>query len=270
MDVSLHSAQHLAGLEQFIVVGTLAGYLGVPVSTVNDWRVNRKGPAVYRFGNHVMFAISDVTASIEQQRDPAPPDGVPRASSAPGTASSSEAAPRGRGVDRTSWERTMDKECRMTVSMRVMSAGNGYRYLLKTVAAADGNRDLTTPLTRYYHEKGTPPGYWLGCGIPGLGAGQLAPGAEVTEMQLRLLLGLGRDPVTGDPLGKAWPAYRSAAERIEVRIDTLPDGLGVGEAVTRIEAEEKSRGRRRPVAGSDYTFSVPKSVSTLWAGRDGS
>ena len=44
----------------------------------------------------------------------------------------------------------------------------------------------------------------------------------------------------------------------------------MGEAVTRIEAEEKSRGRPRAVAGSDYTSSVPKSVSTLWAGRDGS
>ena len=62
------------------------------------------------------------------------------------------------------------------------------------------------------------------------------------------------------------------AERIEERIRTLPDGLGVGEraeAVTRIEAEEKTRGRRRAVAGFDYTFSVPKSVSTLWAVADG-
>lgn len=44
----------------------------------------------------------------------------------------------------------------MTVSMRVMSAGDGYKYLLKTVAAADGNRPLSTPLTRYYMEEGTP------------------------------------------------------------------------------------------------------------------
>ncbi len=43
----------------------------------------------------------------------------------------------------------------MTVSMRVMSAGDGYKYLLKTVAAADGNRPLSTPLTRYYMEEGT-------------------------------------------------------------------------------------------------------------------
>ena len=49
----------------------------------------------------------------------------------------------------------------MTESMRVMSAGDGYKYLLKSVAAGDGNRDLVTPLTRYYAETGTPPGFWL-------------------------------------------------------------------------------------------------------------
>src|SRR5699024_11408120 len=36
----------------------------------------------------------------------------------------------------------------VTVSMRVMSAGDGYKYLLRTVAAADGDRSLSTPLTR--------------------------------------------------------------------------------------------------------------------------
>lgn len=33
--------------------------------------------------------------------------------------------------------------------MRVMSAGDGYKYLLRTVAAGDGDRSLSTPLTRY-------------------------------------------------------------------------------------------------------------------------
>ncbi|GEM_PF-2441021 len=44
----------------------------------------------------------------------------------------------------------------MTVSMRVMSAGDGYKYLLRSVAVADGDRSLSTPLTRYYAEEGTP------------------------------------------------------------------------------------------------------------------
>jgi conjugative relaxase-like TrwC/TraI family protein len=156
--------------------------------------------------------------------------------------------------------------------MRVMSAGDGYRYLLKTVAAGDGNRDLTTPLTRYYQEKGTPPGFWIGSGVHGLGHGELMPGAEVTEEQLRLLLGSGRDPVTGEPLGKPWLKFKGAAERIDARVEQLPDELGVGgraEAITLIEAEENARDRRRAVAGFDYTFSVPKSVSILWAVADG-
>ena len=59
-------------------------------------------------------------------------------------------------------------EVSMTVSMRVMSAGDGYKYLLKTVVAADGNRPLSTPLTRYYMEEGTPPGRWLGAGVAAL------------------------------------------------------------------------------------------------------
>ena len=64
--------------------------------------------------------------------------------------------------------------------MRVMSAGDGFRYLLKTVADGDGNRSLGTPLTRYYQEKGTPLGYWLGSGIAGLGDRELAVSAEVS------------------------------------------------------------------------------------------
>lgn len=59
------------GLEPMIDVVTLAAYLGVPVSTIYDWRTNRNGPPAYRFGKHVMFAVSDVKAWVEQQRDPA-------------------------------------------------------------------------------------------------------------------------------------------------------------------------------------------------------
>jgi len=38
-----------------------------------------------------------------------------------------------------------------------------------------------------------------------------------------------------------------------------------GDAVAQIEVEETERGMRRAVAGSDFTFSVPKSASALWA-----
>lgn len=75
----------------------------------------------------------------------------------------------------------------MTVSMRVMSAGDGYEYLLRTVAAGDGDRSLSTPLTRYYTEEGTPPGFWMGSGLPYLGGGELTEGGRVSEAQLQLL-----------------------------------------------------------------------------------
>ena len=159
----------------------------------------------------------------------------------------------------------------MTVSMRVMSAGDGYKYLLRTIAAADGDRSLSTPLTRYYTEEGTPPGTWMGSALHGFGDGQIVLGDEVSESQLQLLIGMGRDPVSGDPLGRAFPRYVSVADRIEKRVADLDPGLGMGERaeqIGQIEAEEIERGNRRAVAGFDYTFSVPKSVSVLWGVAD--
>lgn len=158
----------------------------------------------------------------------------------------------------------------VTVSMRVMSAGDGYRYLLRSVAAGDGDRSLSTPLTRYYAEKGTPPGFWLGGGVPSLAGGRIRSGAPVAEAQLQLLIGMGRDPVTGESLGRAFPVYRTVAERVAARVADLDPEIGVEleAAVAAIEAEETARGTRRAVAGYDYTFSVPKSVSVLWAVAD--
>nr|WP_205629595.1 MobF family relaxase [Jiangella muralis] len=159
----------------------------------------------------------------------------------------------------------------MTVSMRVVSAGDGYRYLLKSVAAGDGDRDLSTPLTRYYAETGAPPGRWIGNAMPDLGSGELASGDVVTEQQLGLLLGTGHDPVTGNPLGRAFPTYATRSERVHARIAALDPDISGDEraaAVTLIEAEETARGQRRAVAGYDFTFSVPKSVSALWAVAD--
>ena len=129
----------------------------------------------------------------------------------------------------------------VTVSMRVMSAGDGYKYLLRTVAAGDGNRSLSTPLTRYYSASGTPPGRWMGDGLRGIGACGIGAGDEVTESHLQLLIGQGRDPVTGEALGRAYPVYGS-----------VPD------------AREAVGARRRAVAGYDFTLSIPKSASVLW------
>lgn len=128
----------------------------------------------------------------------------------------------------------------MTVSMKKMSAGDGYRYLMESVAAGDGDRSMATPLTRYYAETGTPPGRWLGSGVATLGsdaAGRLRVGDIVTEAQMARLAGKGIDPITGEKLGRAYPGYEP--------------GSG-----------------KTAVAGYDFTFSLPKSASILWAVAD--
>lgn len=159
----------------------------------------------------------------------------------------------------------------VTVSIRRISAGSGYQYLLRSVAAGDGNRAMSTPLTRYYTEVGTPPGRWMGSGLAALGRGQLRPGMPVSEAQLALLMGMGRDPVSGDQLGLAYPAYTKLATRIENRVasldpDMAPDDRAI--EVARIEAEETAAGMRHAVAGYDLTFSATKSVSILWGLAD--
>lgn len=159
----------------------------------------------------------------------------------------------------------------MTVSLRRMSAGSGYQYLLRSVAAGDGSRALSTPLTRYYSEVGTPPGRWLGSGVRALGSGELAAGMPVTEEQLALLIGMGRDPITGEQLGRAYPTYKRLADRIDERVAALDPEMTQEDCAaetSRIEAEETAAGMRQAVAGFDLTFSVPKSVSVLWAVAD--
>lgn len=159
----------------------------------------------------------------------------------------------------------------MTVSLRKMSPGHGCDYLLKSVVVGDGNRALRTPMTRYYSEAGTPPGVWLGSGVREFGAGQLTAGAEVTPSQLELLLVHGRDPITGEQLGRGYPTYPSIQERIDKRIAGLDATLTTearADAVTRITHEENARGPKTAVSGFDLTFSVPKSVSVLWGLAD--
>jgi conjugative relaxase-like TrwC/TraI family protein len=90
-------------------------------------------------------------------------------------------------------------------------------------------------------------------------------------VQLQLLIGFGCDPLTGDALGRAYPQYATLRERIDARVAQLDAALLDADrstAVQQIEIEESARETRRAVAGFDYTFSVPKSVSVLWGLAD--
>lgn len=60
----------------------------------------------------------------------------------------------------------------MVMTIRVMSSGKGYEYLLKSVVVGDGDREMSSPLTRYYTETGNPPGTWVGTGLMSLDDGR--------------------------------------------------------------------------------------------------
>ena len=122
--------------------------------------------------------------------------------------------------------------------MRVMSAGEGYRYLLSSVAAGDGHRSLTTPLIRYYTEKGCPPGSWLGTGVHGLGTRnqRIEVGKTVTEDHLRRLLGQGRDPITGEALGLPYFRHKTVEQRIAARVEHLAPDLDADDRATAVTA----------------------------------
>ncbi|WP_293770094.1 MobF family relaxase [Sporichthya sp.] len=62
--------------------------------------------------------------------------------------------------------------------------------------------------------------------------------------------------------------FKTIAERTAARAARLPADLPEAEragAVAEIEAQEAGRRTRSAVAGYDLTFTVPKSVSVLWA-----
>lgn len=44
-------------LEPLMSIDDLAAYLGVPVTTIYDWRVSGKGPCAIRVGRHLKFAV---------------------------------------------------------------------------------------------------------------------------------------------------------------------------------------------------------------------
>jgi len=158
------------------------------------------------------------------------------------------------------------------ISITELHGADAWRYLMESVTDGEGDLREADAITRYFTEAGTPPGRWLGSGLAGLARGAGLPaGSTVTGEQLDLLLGQGRDPVTGDKLGQGFRQPPSYSERVAARTRALPPeltGRQRAAAIERIRDEERRRRMRRAVAGFDYVFSPPKSVSALWAVAD--
>ncbi|MFI1576425.1 relaxase domain-containing protein (plasmid) [Streptomyces anulatus] len=129
----------------------------------------------------------------------------------------------------------------MTVDIRVVRAGQMYRYYLRQTVVGDGRRPARTPMRAAQEQAGVPAGRWMGRGLAALG---LAPGEDVTEEQLRNLYGeRGRHPY---------------ADRIEA------DQLAAGDSPEKA-FKAGALGRRVMVTGVDFVFRPQPSIYLLWA-----
>ena len=79
------------------------------------------------------------------------------------------------------------------MSLHKLTAGSGYDYLTRQVAALDATDNGHTGLASYYTERGESPGVWVGSGMEGIDG--LDVGDPVTAEQMRALFGCGLHPL---------------------------------------------------------------------------
>lgn len=112
------------------------------------------------------------------------------------------------------------------MSIRVVNAGDGYAYLLRSVATNDERTDSKTRLGDYYDAKGTPPGRWFGSGLEALHSDGARNGRTVTEDQMAALYGEGLHPdademiragasVKDTQLGRKFPLYTGGNDMLK-------------------------------------------------------
>ncbi|HEY7583071.1 MAG TPA: helix-turn-helix domain-containing protein [Acidimicrobiia bacterium] len=59
--------------DRLLSVTELADYLGVPVTTLYQWRYRREGPPGFRVGRHIRYRWQDIQDWIEGQLQDAGP-----------------------------------------------------------------------------------------------------------------------------------------------------------------------------------------------------
>jgi conjugative relaxase-like TrwC/TraI family protein len=79
------------------------------------------------------------------------------------------------------------------MSIHKLSAGSGYDYLTRQVAALDATGKGHVGLASYYTERGETPGSWIGSGLAGIDG--LSAGDAVSAEQMRSLFGAGMHPL---------------------------------------------------------------------------
>jgi hypothetical protein len=84
------------------------------------------------------------------------------------------------------------------MSIHKLTAGSGYDYLTRQVAAFDATAKGHIGLASYYAERGESPGAWIGSGMAGIDG--LNAGDAVTAEQMRSLFSAGMHPLAAQRL----------------------------------------------------------------------
>jgi len=124
----------------------------------------------------------------------------------------------------------------VALSITVIKAAAGVDYLLATVASADAARGVKGGIGAYYGMAGTPPARWIGAGAKAAG---IPVGGFVSPVHANRLYKWLQHPLSGSPL------------------DHRPIQLHPEDDRSPVSATQ--------VSAVDLTFTIPKSVSLLFA-----
>src|SRR5215207_1504886 len=119
-----------------------------------------------------------------------------------------------------------------------LSAGSGYDYLTRQVAALDATEKGHVGLASYYIERGETPGAWMGSGLAGIDG--LNAGDAVTAEQMRALFGAGLHPLATQRLGQLGGAdLTDASVKVATRLGA-PFKVYAGDASSfRVEVAKR-------------------------------
>jgi hypothetical protein len=131
------------------------------------------------------------------------------------------------------------------MSIHKLTAGRGYDYLTRQVAALDATGKGHVGLASYYTERGENPGMWVGSGLAGIDG--LQAWDEVTGEQMRALFGAGMHPLATQRLQQL-----SEADLTDANI----------EAATRLGSPFKVS----EIKPSRFRVEVAKRIAALHAG----
>ena len=173
------------------------------------------------------------------------------------------------------------------MSLHKLTAGSGYDYLTRQVAALDATDKGHTGLASYYTERGESPGVWVGSGMTGIDG--LDVGDPVTAEQMRALFGCGLHPLaelrlrqldgpnlTGQDfqdvmrLGAPFKIIDDATPfRVEVakRIAALNAAIGEPVDVSVAGLTGRGFGPRLPGSSLSLSMAVTRLMLASWLGR---